>query len=242
MTVLRGLSALELGRLRVSVGYGTHKKGRPLSPVEVAELIGRARAAGNTMAECARAIRIDKTGLSRFLRLLKLPDDLRHMVDWGGGRGVLGYSRAVELGRIPDAGDMLAVARAVLERGLDSKETRQVVQILERSGRQVEDVLREVIGMRPVVERRYVFIGSVIGPMLAESLGRRSQQERDELLRNAMARVELVGASGRLGKTRFPLVGAALFGSSMSMIGKERLEGLLCDAMVNELKDAPADG
>lgn len=242
MTMLRGLSALELGRLRVSVGYGTHKKGRPLSPVEVAELVGRARAAGNTMADCAREIRIDETGLGRFLRLLELPDDLRYLVDWGGGRDVLGYSQAVELARVPDLEDMEAVANAVLERGLDSKETRQVVQLLERSGRPVEDVLREVIGMRPVVERRYVFIGSVIRPTLVEALGKRSQREKDALLRNAMARVGLAGASGRLGKTRFTLVGDELFGSSMSRIGKERLEGLLCDAMVKDLQDAATDG
>ena len=30
--MLTGLNALELGRLRMSVGYGTHKKGRWYSP------------------------------------------------------------------------------------------------------------------------------------------------------------------------------------------------------------------
>ena len=240
--MLQGLSALELGRLRVSVGYGTHKKGRPLSPVEVADLVGRARTAGNTMADCAREIRIDESGLGRFLRLLGLPDDLRHMVDWGSGTDVLGYSRAVELVRIPNPDGMRMVANAVLESGLNSKETRQVVQLLERSGRPVEDVLREVLGMRPVVERRYVFIGSVIGPSLGEALGERSQREKDALLRKAMAGVGLEGASGRLGTSRFTLVGDELFGSSMSKFGKERLEGMLCDAMAKELEDAATDG
>ena len=239
--MLRGLNALELGRLRVSVGYGTHKKGRPLSPIEVAELVRRARAAGNTLSDCARAIRIDESGLGRFLRLLELPDDLRHLVDWGSGKYVLGYSRAVELVRIPDSDDMRAVANTVLERGLTSKETRQVVQILERSGRAAKDVLREVLGMRPVVERRYVFIGSVTDKSLSEELEKRSQREKDSLLHTAMAKLELVGASGRLGTSRFTLVGDEQFGSSMSKIGKERLEGLLCSTIAKELEDATAD-
>jgi len=41
--MLADLTALELGYLRMSVGYGTHKKGRPLSPVEVGKLIQRVK-------------------------------------------------------------------------------------------------------------------------------------------------------------------------------------------------------
>ena len=236
--MLNGLSALELGRLRVSVGYGTHKKGRPLSPVEVAELVDRARASGNTLAECAREIRIDESGLLRFLRLLELPADLRHLVDWGGGRGVLGFSGAVELVRIGDIDAMAIVAKAVLKSGLSSKETRQVVQLLERSNRQPDEVIREVLGMRPVVERRYVFIGSVIEDTLSLALAKRTQHERDGLLEAAMVSLGLVGASGRLGTKRFTLVGDERFGLSMSTVGKDQLEERLCSAIAKELDSA----
>ena len=239
--MLNGLNALELGRLRVSVGYGTHKKGRLLSPVEVAELVGRARAEGNSMAACAREIRIDESGLSRFLRLLRLPEDIRHLVDWGGGRDVLGYSTAVELIRIPNTDAMRIVANAVLENGLNSKETRQVVQLMVRSGRPTEDVVREVLGMRPVVERRHVFIGSVINRSLEKALKKRSQREKDALLQKAMAGLGLAAGSGRLGTSRFTLVGDEYFGSSMSKIGKERIEELLCAAMAKDLNNATTD-
>ena len=238
--MLKGLSVLELGRLRVSVGYGTHKKGRPLSPVEVAELVDRARASGNTMAECAREIRIDESGLGRFLRLLELPEDLRHLVDWGSERGVLGYSRAVELVRIRNTDDMRAVANAALERGLNSKETRQVAQLLERSGRPPDEAIREVLDMRPVIERRYVFIGSVIGESLSAALAKRTQRERGALLDRAMARLGLAGASGRLGAERFTLVGDEEFGLSISRVGKDQLEERLCLAIGKELDDAAA--
>lgn len=240
--MLRGLTALELGRLRVSVGYGTHKKGRPLTPIEVAELIDRARAAGNSLHECARQIRIDETGLARFLRLLKLPEDLRHLVDWGSGSGVLGFSRAVELLSIRNRDHQHTVAKAVLEHGLNSKETRQVAQLLDRSGRRPEEVLSEVIGMRPVVERRYVFIGSVTGSELSEVLANRTQREKDALLNRAIASLGISGATGRLGARRFTLVGDDEFGSSMSKIGKNHLEQRLCSAIRKGLDNAAANG
>lgn len=239
--MLRGLSALELGRLRVSVGYGTHKRGRPLSPVEVAEFVDRARQAGNTLADCARQIRIDESGLGRFLRLLELPEDIRHLVDWGGGVDVLGFSKAVELVRIADLADLRSVANAALEHGLNSKETRQVVQLLERSDRGVEEVVREVLGMRLVIERRHVFIGTISDQSLVTALGEKSQREKDALLEAAMHRLELTGATGRLGTKRFTLVGDESFGSSMKKVGKERLERLLCSKIELELDDA-ADG
>ena len=236
--MLNGLSALELGRLRVSVGYGTHKIGRPLTPVEVAELIDRARSSGNSLGDCAREIRIDETGLSRFLRLLNLPEDVRHLVDWGGGNGVLGFSQAVELLRIRNSDDLRTIATAVLEHDLNSKETRQVAQLLERSGRPPEDVVNEVIGMRSVIERRYVFIGSVTGSSLSAALENCTQREKDALLMSAIESLGLSGATGRLGTKLFTLVGDKQFGLSMSKIGKDHLERRLCVAICEGLEDA----
>ena len=240
--MLDGLSALELVRLRMSVGYGTHKKGRPFSPVEVGVLIHRARAAGNTLADCAREMRIDETGLRRFIRLLELPEDLRHLVDWGGGKHVVGFSCAAELVRITNTNDMRTAARAVLESGLNSKEARQVSQLLDRSDRPVTEVLQEVIGMRPVVERRYVFIGTVTNKHVVLALKKLTQREKDALLAAALASLGLVGASGRLGTRRFTLVGDDRFGSSMSVIGKGHLEGRLCAEMAKGLGDVASCG
>ena len=236
--MLKGLSALELGRLRISVGYGTHKKGRPLTPIEVAELIDRAHAAGNSLGECARHIRIDETGIGRFLRLLELPKEIRHLVDWGSANGVLGFSRAVELLRIRNSDHLHTVAKAVLEHGLNSKETRQVAQLLDRSDRTPQDVLNEVIGMRPIVERRYVFIGSVTVASLSTALASRTQREKDVLLENAIASIGLSGTTGRLGNKRFTLVGDEQFELSISKVGKNHLEQRLCAAILNGLVNA----
>ncbi len=237
--MLNGLSALELGRLRLSVGYGTHKTGRPLTPVEVAQLIGRARTNGNSLSDCAREIRIDETGLIRFLRLLELPEDIRHLVDWGGGNGVLGFSQAVELLRIRNTDQLNAIANAVLEHSLTSKETRQVAQLLRRSSRSPKDVVNEVIGMRPVIERKFVFIGSVADRSITAVLMECTQREKDALLDRSLKTLGLIGASGRLGSRRFTLVGGEEFGSLISKIGKNKLEQRLCSEIRRGLNDDP---
>ena len=236
--MLAGLSALELGRLRVSVGYGTHKKGRPLSPVEVGDLIGRARAAGSSLEVCAREIRIDESGIGRFLRLLDLPEDVRHLVDWGSGKGVVGFSCATELVRIQDPVDLRTVANAVLENGLNSREVRQVAQLLKRSGRPVADAVNEIIEMRDVVVQRYVYLGTVTDARLAAALEERTQQEKDALLASALKGLSLDGVTGRLGSRRFTLVGDERLGQVLSAMEGDDLEERLCASLKEEAGDA----
>ena len=236
--MLTGLNALELGRLRVSLGYGTHKKGRPLSPTEVAALLRRACDAGHTLAECARVIRIHETGLARFLRLLDLPEDLQHLVGWGSGRDMIGFSCAAELVRIGGTDNQRIVANAVLENGLNSKEVRQVVQLVARSGRSVDVCLKEVVGMRPSIERRYVFIGCIVDEDVQAVLSERSQRERDAILAAGMERVCVLGAAGRLGTKIFTLVGDERFDASMRDVGKEHIEARLRSFIAETLENA----
>ncbi len=225
--MLTGLSALELGRLRMSVGYGTHKKGRPLSPIEVGALLRKARDAGVSLDDCAKAIQLDGTGhIGRFLRILDLPDDLRHLVDWGAGKRFIGFTSAVELARLGDGRDQHVVADAILSEGLNSKEIRQVAQLRERSGRTVDACIEEVLGMRPTIEKRYVFIGAVAGESVAE-LVKLTQVARDSILASGIERLGLHGASGRLGPRLFTLVGDEDFNASMREVGKETIEARL---------------
>ena len=222
--MLSGLSALDLGRLRMSVGYGTHKKGRPLSPIEVGSLLQRARAEGASLEECANEIQLDGTGhIGRFLRILDLPDDIRHLIDWGSGRSFIGFTSAVELARLKDADDQRALTKAILSKGLGSKEVRQVAQLRKRSARVVEVCVEEVLGMRPKVERRYVFVGSV-APESVEALGKLSQAARDAVLAAGIEDMGLRSAAGRLGARFFTLVGNESFDASMREIGKETIE------------------
>ncbi len=225
--MLPGLSPLELGRLRMSVGYGQHKKGRLLSPTEVGILLQRACNAGSSLDECAREIRIDATGLRRFLRILDLPDDIRHLVSWGSPRDAVSFSCAAELARIPGADDQRTVVEAILVNGMNSKEVRQVAQLHERSGRPVSKCVEEVLHMRPTIERRYVFIGTIIDESVQQALAGLPQRERDALLAASVEKIGLEGASGRLGSKFFTLVGEDRFGASMERVGKQEIEARL---------------
>lgn len=240
--MLKGITPLELGRLRVSVGYGTHKRGRPLSPMEVGVLIGRARAACNSLEDCAREIRIDESGIGRFLRLQELPEDVQHLVDWGSGKGVVGFSCATELVRIEHTTDQRTVAEAVLESGLNSREVRQVAQLIKRSGRPARDAVAEIVGMRAVVVRRYVYVGTVTDGHLASALEKRTQRENDALLAAGIERLGLDGVSGRLATSRFTLVGDERLGQLLSNLQGDGLEKQLCAILREEIGDAISRG
>ncbi len=84
-------------RRQLLLSVGTHRGQRPLSPFEVAELFARAISKGATLAECAAAASLEgTTWVSRFLRLLKLPSTVTHLVDWGGGSGTIGLNRKAQ--------------------------------------------------------------------------------------------------------------------------------------------------
>lgn len=225
--MLAGLSTLELGRLRMSVGYGKNKKGRPLSPIEVGSLFRKASEDGGSLRDTAREVNLDGTNIGRFLRILDLPHDLQHLVDWGSGKDTIGFSSAVELVRLQDADDQRVVARSILANGLNRDEVRQVAQLRMRSGRPTCECIKEVLGMRLTIERRYVFIGSVVDQNVEKKLVELSQAERNSILESGIRHLDLRGSSGRLGKRFFTLVGDERFNSSMKSIGKERIEARL---------------
>ena len=240
--MLSGLSALELGRLRMSVGYGTHKKGRPLSPVEVGLLLQKARSEGVSMEECAKAIQLDGTGhIGRFLRILDLPDEIRHLIVWGSGKNFLGFTSAVEMAKLQDVDDQLTVAKSALSHGLTSKEVRQIAQLRHRSRRPIEECVQEVLGMRPRIERRYVFIGSVASET-TEALGGLTQAVRDAILMSAIEHIGLRGATGRLGPRFFTLVGNENFDAWMREMGRENIEGRIRSHISEAIENAVPNG
>ncbi len=222
--MLADLSALELGRLRMSVGYGNHKKGRPLSPIEVGKLIRRVKEAGVSTEDCSKAINLDKSGVGRFLRILDLPEDIQHLVSWGTQKDSIGFSAAAQLMRFKDAEDQHAVVNSILSEGLNSKEVGQVAQLKIRSGREISECLKEVLGMRPVIEKRHVFIGTIENQDVESILADLTQAERDSILQSSIVALSLGEVSGRLGKSLFTLVGSDSLDIAIRNMGPDNLE------------------
>ena len=218
-----GVSPLDLGRLRVSVGYGGKRNVRLLSPVEVAEHFRNATVKGQSLEDIAKEVPLSVTNIKRFLNLLDLPKDIKDWVDWAD-KNFISFSSAVELAKISDSDDKLIVAKSILKDRLSSKEVEQVAQLQKRAKKSIEECIKEIVGMRPTVERRYVFIGSVVDKHIRNALSKLTQNKRDMILAACLEKINLEGAVGRLGEQFFTLVGSDSFNDSMRAIGKENLE------------------
>lgn len=230
MDVNSVLSPQERQGLLLSVG--THRGRRPLSPVEVAHLFAKVIAGGGRLGDCARAARLEGTTMVvRFLRLLKLPESVKHLVDWGNRPGTIGFSAGTELARLDDEIEEKVVP-GVLTYRLRGSEVRQIVQLRKRSTRSVEDCLNEVVGMRPRIDKRYVYIGAVTKPDLKTSLECMTQKQRDELFNSVLNGVLDVSdlAVTKLGSGRFTLVGGVDFAEVMNQ-KKDSLEQEVNDAL-----------
>jgi ParB family transcriptional regulator, chromosome partitioning protein len=115
--------------------------------------------------DIATAVGKDRASVANYLRLLKLPDEVRNEV--ASGRLSMGHARAL-LGLAGDS-DILRVARDVIARSLSVRETESVVKkIVEGGGqrapakphptdvhtRAAEDRLKLLLGTRVRIVRR----------------------------------------------------------------------------------------
>ena len=92
--------------------------------------------------------------------------------------------------------------------------------------------------MRPVVERRYVFMGALIEEEVAAALAKLSQVERNLVLSGCIEAVGLEGASGRLGPKIFTLVGGEDFGRSIERVGRGNIERQIRDHIRETIQSA----
>lgn len=220
---LEALTPEEKKLLLLSIG--THRGARLLSPVEVASLLRKAIEGGASLAECAASVHLEgPSWVSRFLSLLKLPDDVRHVIHWGRSGGTLAFTSAFELSRLDDASDQRRAVQAVLEYDLNTSEVRQLVQARKRSNKNIDECVTAVLKMRPQIETRHVFIGSVLRDDSRARLRQLSQMRRDEILQSILINTfKDLRVTGRLGPEKFTLVGGPEFGRAVQ-IRKEYLE------------------
>ena len=215
---MRGLSPEIQRDLILSVGI--HRTRRPLSPVEVAEAIETSLASGSTVQELAIELQLDPTMVPRFPRLLKLPPEIRHLVDWGQGQSCLSFTAASHIARLASTKEQQEVAEAALKHGLGKVATIQIVEIRERSGKPIAECIGDVLRMRPQIERRHLLIGAITSEKVRIALRRMTQQERDQLLKSAVIShsPKLPLWEGRLGMERFTLLGGEAFGAAVQRL------------------------
>jgi ParB family chromosome partitioning protein len=118
-----------------------------------------------TQEDIAAAVGKDRTSVANYLRLLKLPDEVRTEV--ASGRLSMGHARA--LLSLGDEGDQRRIARDVIARSLSVRETESLVKTMVESGssrrepapaapvdvhtRAAEDRLKMLLGTRVRIVR-----------------------------------------------------------------------------------------
>lgn len=190
---------------------GSHKGKRPLSPVETGTYIRRAVQRGTELKEIAELTQLEgTTQLSRFMKMLALPEDTHHLIDWGKSEGGgVGFTTAFEVARLPSARDQREAIDAVLTHALSSAEARSLVQLRVRGAKSIEECVEGVVKMRPVVEVRRLLIGTITDAELRTVLVMKTQAERDSLIAACAAKHGLDDPKifARLAPDRFTIVG-----------------------------------
>lgn len=195
----------ELKALLMSVGGS---RSRPLTPVQVGELLRREHELGATRHQLAETLTLHESTsvLSWFLRLPDLPDEVRALVQFGRPKAGLSLSQAAEVARLsPDDDAMVALARLAIEHRLTSAETRSVVQIVLRRSVDVATAAAEVLQGRPTVERRHVHIGA-LSPETLASLQAATNDDKTERLSAALRALGVKVLDARAAGARYTLV------------------------------------
>lgn len=206
--ILPGLTPEEQRALILSVG--THKRRRELSPVEVGRLMSKAKTCGASAREIAEACHLTDTSMvSRFLRLLALPELAQTWVAWEPNESQVSLSTAQEIARIAGAESQLRMATLVLEHRLTSKEAGHAVMRIQRAREDPDTAVAAVVKLRPTIRKRYVFVASVTDSHSRQRLSTLSQNERNEVLASALRGLGLQDMSGTLGASHFTLVADA---------------------------------
>ena len=121
-----------------------------LNPVDEAAAYQRlADEFGLTQDQIAAAVGKDRSSVANFMRLLKLPDEVR--AELASGSLSMGHARA--LLALPDAAAQRHAAREVISRGLSVRDTELLVRKLGSAGRTTETAVRSAAA-KPDVHTR----------------------------------------------------------------------------------------
>lgn len=163
---------------------------------------------GSTLAECAEELDIGPTQIRSFLKLLDLTPEIQHLADWKGKKAAtISFTALAQLARLRPA-DQSLVAKAILRHCMTSAEVIQLVQIMQRSGRPASACIDDALKLRPQVETRHLFVGSIVSETTKQSVGILQQEKRDILMAQVLETIFSgdYEASGRLGPKDFTIL------------------------------------
>lgn len=178
--MLTGLDLSEKQELLATIG--SHRSKRKTTPPRVAELLDKARTF-QPLDKIALDLELRDTSiLHRFLSLLKLPPEIQGLVEFGQSKGFIPFSSAAEIVRVANDDDRKYLAKTALENSLKKSEVQAIIQRSVRAQVPIRHAVDEILKLRPVVERQYLFLGA-----LGDSFTNHSEIDCQRMLRAALA-------------------------------------------------------
>ncbi|MDG6909765.1 MAG: hypothetical protein JRN08_05300 [Nitrososphaerota archaeon] len=234
---MEGLTQEERSKLIRSVG--THRGTRPLSPVEVGQLFAKALQYSSAETIASEVDFHGTTMVSRFVRLLDIPEEFQPLIDWGNSSGSIPFTAATAVGGLP-RGIQRVLLNRYLSGELDVQDLRNVVPILRR-GKGLKEAIEEAGKLRPTIVRRHLLIGAVARED-QERVRTLDQAGRDSIMKLALAEVLSPGdvVTARMLPERFSIV--TTDSGKVSIDDKSRSAGTTFERLIQErIRKALAD-
>jgi len=184
----------------------------------------------------AEALHLDSAAMiGRFIRIEGLPPEIGASVGWGRSTKWINLTQAQEIARLPGAAEQRELARLALEYRLSGTEVRGVVQICLRRGAPVATGVEETVRLRPVIERRYVQIGSLVRPDVQSAVAALDDSRRSSLLARVLEKIGVSTLDASLTERGYVLVLDESVGADADA---DQIEGQINRALADMIKAA----
>jgi len=154
---LFGLDKDEWASLALS--FHISKKLRRLTPCQAAVLLDKAVQSTSFEVLADRLGFADSTTIQKIHSLSKLDPSLASLVSWGGRSGTISMSSASQIMRLKSKEYIEKALFFAVKSRMTKEESRQLVQITQRSELAFDDALEESIKTRPKIEQSEIIIG-----------------------------------------------------------------------------------
>lgn len=227
-------SSDERAALLASVGGGAHV--RPLTPAAVGALLKREAARGVRHDTMAEALHLDSAAMiGRFIRVAGLPPEIGASVGWGRSAKWINLTQAQEIARLEAPSEQRELTRLTLEYRLSGSEVRGAVQICLRRGVGAAAGVEETVRLRPVIERRYVQIGSLVLAEVQVAVAAMGEARRATLLSRALTSAGITVLDATLSERGYVLV---LDEEAGAKADADRIEGEINRALAEIIEAA----
>lgn len=183
---------------------GTHQHERPLTPIQVSNLIQRLFVEQQeTIQQISKRLGFkDETNTQTkyFLRLQKLPKQIHAVLGWGNAEpDKVPFTIGVYFTELNDNNEIIKGIKACLENDISKNEARRIVDLKKKNPTMpIEECIEKVKKIRPIITVSYI-ISNKIHKSAKEQLSNMSKKQNKsikeiilELLKNNISKGEIL--------------------------------------------------